>query len=145
MSVEAIYQTRVLALARAENGAGLLAVPGARATIDNPLCGDRITLDLAFDGTIVAAIGHEVHGCALCRAAASLIGAGAVGTGAADLRRLADAAQAVLHDDAPAPPDWPDLDAFRPVAAMRSRHRCVLLPFEALIAALDEMQARHGA
>ncbi len=137
MTEDALYQARILALARVATGAGLLADPDARVTVDNPLCGDRITLDLAIDGTEVTAIGHKVRGCALCEAAAALIAANAVGATPAHLQTVADAADALLRSGGAAPPDWPDLEAFRPVATAKSRHRCVLLPFEALIEALS--------
>ena len=32
-------------------------------------------------------------------------------------------------------PRWPELAMFAPVSAVRSRHECVLLPFEALAGA----------
>ena len=51
----------------------------------------------------------------------------------------ANAARAMLADGAPAPgPPWDALRHFRPVAAHRSRHECVLLPFEAAARALAE-------
>jgi NifU-like protein involved in Fe-S cluster formation len=37
---------------------------------------------------------------------------------------------------------WPELAAFTPVHAHKSRHDCVLLPFEALAQALDETETR---
>jgi hypothetical protein len=38
---------------------------------------------------------------------------------------------------------WPELAAFAPVHAHKSRHECVLLPFEALIRALDQVERDH--
>ena len=37
--------------------------------------------------------------------------------------------------------DWEELDVFLPVQAAKSRHRCVLLPFEALNKALAQLAA----
>ncbi|MGH6899045.1 MAG: iron-sulfur cluster assembly scaffold protein, partial [Geminicoccaceae bacterium] len=39
---------------------------------------------------------------------------------------------------------WPELAAFAPVHAHKSRHECVLLPFEALTRALDQAEADAG-
>ena len=44
---------------------------------------------------------------------------------------------------APGTLSWPELEMFRPVGGVKSRHECVLLPFEALCAALDE--GVHGS
>ena len=43
---------------------------------------------------------------------------------------------AALRDEASFP--WPELEMFAPVRGVRSRHRCVALPFEALAGALAE-------
>ena len=138
MSDDALYQDRIIGLARSRTGAGLLDDPDARVTIDNPLCGDRVTLDLTLDGAVVERVGHKVRGCLLCEAAAALIAAEAPGAGPDRLRRAAASAEAQLQPAEPPGPEWPDLAAFRPVAAAKSRHRCVLLPFEALLAALEK-------
>ena len=126
--------------ALAETGAGALDDADASATINNPLCGDRVRIDVKMDGGAVAAVAHKVRGCALCKAAASVIGAGAPGQSIEDLRAVAAATEAMLKASGPEPPDgqWQDIAAFRPVAARKSRHDCVLLPFQALLEALEK-------
>jgi NifU-like protein involved in Fe-S cluster formation len=44
----------------------------------------------------------------------------------------------MLKNGAPVPAGWPELSMFEPARAYPSRHRCVLLPFRALLAALTE-------
>jgi len=138
-----IYHDAIMALARAGTGAGALDDADASATIDNPLCGDRVRIDVKMDGGAVAAVAHKVRGCALCKAAASIIGARAPGQSAEDLRAVAAATEAMLTASGPEPPGgpWEDIAAFRPVAARKSRHDCVLLPFQALLEALDKAGA----
>lgn len=131
-----LYQAAIVGLARAANGKGRLEAPDGSATVDNPLCGDRITIDVRMDGEHVAALGHQVRGCLLCEAAASAIGAHAIGATRAELAAASDAANAMLKSAKAAAPQWPEMDAFAPVRAHRSRHGCVLLPFEALTKAL---------
>ena len=46
--------------------------------------------------------------------------------------------QSMLEFDAPVEMEWQGLAMFRPVANYRSRHLCVLLPFQALIGALED-------
>lgn len=138
---EALYQQEILDLARAGHGAGRLAEPEVTVTVDNPLCGDRVTLDLRLADGRIAALGHRVRGCTLCEAAASAIGRHAQGARPAELSAAVAAARAVVAGEA-ADPLWPELLAFRPVSAVKSRHRCVLLPFEALARALAEATAK---
>lgn len=138
---DSLYQQSILALARAADGAGRLDRPDGTATVDNPVCGDRVTMDLTVDGAAVTAIRHKVRGCVLCQATAAVIGRRAPGRPADDLRALADGFDAMIRDGGPAPEAWPELAAFEPVRAVRSRHECVLLPFAALAEALTKAGA----
>ena len=131
-----LYQDAIVGLARAANGKGRLDAPDGSATVDNPLCGDRVTVDVRMDGGRVAALGHLVRGCLLCEAAASAIGAHAKGATRTELAAAFEAAKAMLKGSDKDASGWPEMDAFAPVRAHRSRHSCVLLPFEALTKAL---------
>lgn len=108
--------------------------PDASATQDNPLCGDRVSLDLRLEGGRVAAFGHRVKGCVLCRAASALVAEQAVGMDADSAARLADQVVGMLKKGAD--PAIPALAAFLPVRPHKSRHDCVLLPFKALVKAV---------
>lgn len=134
-----LYHQVILDTAAAATGRGEIDNADARVEIDNPLCGDRVRIDLIMDGRRVRRIAHRVRGCILCEAAASVIGAGAPGEHAADLSALAlDLRRSLGSDEKALPLRWPSLEMFAPVRAYRSRHDCVLLPFDALIRALDE-------
>lgn len=132
-----LYADAVLAQAKAAHGAGRLEAPQVSVTVDNPLCGDRVTIDLDVKDGRVAALGHKVRGCVLCQAAASVIGARAVGSEPASLRAVGAAAKALVETGELNGDAWPELAAFAPVHGVKSRRRCVTLPFEALDEALD--------
>lgn len=137
--IDALYDQAILQKARAATGAGRLAAPDGSAMIDNPLCGDRVTIDLTLADGKVATLGHLVRGCVLCEASAALIAEQAIGQAPAALRQAAAGIRPMLREGA-APP-WPELEIFTPVRAVRSRHDCVELPFRALAAALDKAGA----
>ncbi|MSP66814.1 MAG: iron-sulfur cluster assembly scaffold protein [Alphaproteobacteria bacterium] len=138
-----IYHAALMALAKSAHGHGRLAVRDATATLDNPLCGDRVTIDVAIAGGRVDRVTQEVKGCALCQASASAIGAAAPGQEIEGLRVVAAALRAFLQTRAPLPEAaWSALAAFAPVAERKSRHDCVLLPFDALLRAIDAALAR---
>lgn len=136
-----LYQAAILDLAKRRTGAGRLEAPDASATVDNPLCGDRITLDLALDQDRITRIGHKTRGCVLCQAAASVIAEHAPGRARGDLLPLRERiARALREDPAALARTFPDLEIFSPVHGHKSRHDCVLLPFEALARALAEAE-----
>ncbi|MGF6231230.1 nitrogen fixation NifU-like protein [Inquilinus ginsengisoli] len=137
--IDALYDQAILQKARDATGAGRLQEPDGSAMIDNPLCGDRVTIDLTLADGKVATLGHLVRGCVLCEASAALIAEKAIGQAPAALREAAAGIKPMLREGA-APP-WPELEIFTPVRAVRSRHDCVELPFRALAAALDKAGA----
>ena len=131
-----LYQQALLDLAKAAHGAGTLPSPDGEALRDSPLCGDRVRLQVALEGGRIKALAHDVKGCLLCRAAASLVGLHGLGLDTAEAEALRGQVAATLAGSEP-PPGWPELALFAPVRPHRNRHGCVLLPFEALCAALN--------
>jgi nitrogen fixation NifU-like protein len=138
-----LYHQAILELAKKARHARRLEAPQASVTVDNPLCGDRVTLDLNLADGRVHEVGHRVRGCLLCQAAAAAIGERAPGETPESLRAVArDLGDAIASAPEAAGRLWPELAAFAPVHAHKSRHECVLLPFEALTQALDELDAK---
>lgn len=139
MTVSRLYHQAILDAASARSGAGALGSPDARATLDNPLCGDRVQIEVAVSNGRLQRIAHEVRGCLLCEAAASVIGSRAPGVGVKDLVALTRLLRAYLSDESVGMPHhWPELGMFAPVAGHKSRHECVMLPFDALVRALEQ-------
>ena len=136
---EDLYHAQLLALARSADAAGKLEPPALYGEADNPLCGDRVRISIRLDGARIGAFAHETRGCLLCEAAAASIGRHALDAKPNDLIALGKGLRSWLKGDRPLPePGWPELAAFAPVKAVRGRHDCVLLPFEALRAALAD-------
>jgi nitrogen fixation NifU-like protein len=137
-----LYQDRIVTLAKSGTRAGRLDPADASLTRDNPLCGDRVTFDIRLDGKRIAEIAHRVRGCLLCEAAASAIGAHAVGKTAAEIDTVEQSLRALLETQRGGPALWPELEAFAPVHDYASRHTCVLLPFETLRELLSQAGRR---
>ena len=133
-----IYQATIVAHDRAPKHEGPL--PGAThaATIDNPLCGDIVTMRLVVEGDVVRAAAFEARGCALARAGASILATLAATMTPEQLRALATRFDQFIREspDAPIPPDLGELAAFAGVRKVRSRRQCATLAFHALLAAL---------
>jgi nitrogen fixation NifU-like protein len=140
-----LYQKAIVDAARSGREYPRLPAPDGTATVDNPLCGDRVTVDVRLEDETVAEVGQRVRGCLLCEASGALIARHAPGCAKAELQalrgRVADMLKAETDEDARRLADalgagWDALGAFVPVRRYRSRHECVLLPFEALGKAL---------
>jgi nitrogen fixation NifU-like protein len=132
---EALYQDALLRLAKEAPRQGRLEPNDVSVRLDNPLCGDRVRLDLRMNGPRIAELAHEVRGCVLCQAAAGVIGLHAIGLDAVGVAELSAQVDRLLAGQEPV---LEALKSFGPVAAHRSRHDCVRLPFQALTDALKE-------
>lgn len=130
-----LYNEAILAEAKAGHGSGTLPAPGVSVTCDNPLCGDRVAVDLSLTGARIDAFAQRTRGCLLTQAAASVVGRHAAGATSEEIRAAAGQLRRLLAGQT-LTPSWPELAMFAPVTAVRSRHECVLLPFEALETAL---------
>ncbi len=127
-----LYQQAIVALARDRSHAGALEPSDAKATRDNPLCGDRVVLTARFDtdGSL-SELRHKTRGCLLCEAGAALVAAHAQGLDAAKAGQVGDDMRAYLAGKSEASP-WNSAAVFTPVRARKSRHDCVTLAFDAL-------------
>ncbi len=135
-----LYHALIVAHDRAPHHHGPLAGATHRATIDNPLCGDVITVRLVVEQQRIGDIAFEGHGCALCRAAASLMTDRVLGASIDSLPDLVARFERFVAEPVGAPiaAELGDLATFRGVRGARSRGACALLPFRALIAALAD-------
>src|SRR5258708_38303852 len=125
-----LYHEALMEAARQATGHGRLAKADAAATVDNPLCGDRVTIELRLADGRIAEIAHEVRGCVLCKASAAVLAREAVGLdparGRARAGKMGSPLARATHDGKPT------FAPVRPVAPHRSRHCCGLPPFPAL-------------
>ena len=136
--VAALYQAVIVDHDRAPRNEGPL--PGAthEATIDNPLCGDVVTIRVIVDGGMIRDARFEARGCALVRAAASILTTQLVGRRVAELPAMSARFEGFVRAPAgaPVPADLGELAAFAGVRAFRSRQACATLPFRALTGAI---------
>ncbi len=135
--VDELYQKALLRLAANATGAGSLDNPDVELTLDNPTCGDRVAVQLKLADGHITEFAHDTRACMLCQAAVSMIGQYAEGLGADDLISMRAKLQQLLQKEAAEIDfEWPELSSFAAVADHKSRHFCVLLPFDVLIKAL---------
>jgi nitrogen fixation NifU-like protein len=141
---ESVYQDALVKLARVAHANGRLEQPDRSQRVDNPLCGDEVTIDLKLEGAVVAQVGHKVRGCVLCEASASWIGQHAVGCDEQLANAVLEQMRRLMEEGELDSASWPDTDLFAPVHRVKSRRRCVLLPLEALHQALAQSSAEHS-
>ncbi len=109
--------------------------PGTRAERQNPLCGDEVAVSVRLGAGRIAEVGAVAQGCALSRAAASLMTVAVAGRTPAEAHGLFERFRALLGGGAAE--GLGDLAAFAGVAKFPVRAQCATLAWQALLEALS--------
>lgn len=141
-----VYNKRILELAGNIPRLGRLPAPDASATAHSKLCGSTVTVDLQMDGDTVTEFAHEVKACALGQASSSIMARNVIGAKAPELRTLRDTVRKMLKENG-SPPDgkWADIAVLEPVRDYKARHASTMLTFDAVVSAIDQIEAKRGA
>jgi NifU-like protein involved in Fe-S cluster formation len=110
-----------------------------------PNCGSKVTVDVKMEQGTVVDFGHEVKACALGQASSSIMARHVIGSTAPELKALREQMYKMLKENG-APPDgkWAELEALLPVRDYKARHASTLLTFDAVVDAVNQIEARHG-
>ena len=133
-----LYTVEILRLAASLPESTQLERIDAIAEERSPACGSSIhpEVQIGADGRIVC-LNQEVHACAFGQASAALVAANAQGRSYQDVASAFEELSAWLSGGRPDPGHWPGLTALEPALPRVARHGAILLPFKALMAALD--------
>jgi NifU-like protein involved in Fe-S cluster formation len=142
-----VYNHRILELAADIPRLGKLDTPDARATAHSKLCGSTVTVELKMNGDLVTDFAHDVKACALGQASSSIMARNVVGSKASELRDIRDGVRRMLKENGSPPTDgkWADLAVLEPVRDYKARHASTMLTFDAVVAAIDEIEQRKKA
>jgi NifU-like protein involved in Fe-S cluster formation len=141
-----VYNNRILELAGNIPRLGRLEQPDATATAHSKLCGSTVTVDLKMAGDTVTDFAHDVKACALGQASSSIMARHVVGAKADELKSLRETVRRMLKENG-APPSgkWADIAVLEPVRDYKARHASTLLTFDAVAAAIDQIEAKRNA
>ena len=142
--IDEIYNRKILGYAADIPRLGRLPHPDATALAHSKLCGSKVTVDLAMKDGVVTDFAHDVKACALGQASSSIMARHVVGSRADELKALRAAMYKMLKEEGP-PPDgkWAELEALLPVRDFKARHASTLLTFDAVVDAINQIEAKH--
>ena len=131
-----LYTTEILRLAASLGELRELEREDGRAELRSQTCGSRIATSVQLDADgRVAAISQQVHACAFGQASAALLERGAPGRSREDAEQALAELSAWLGGGV-VEPGW-GLAALAPARSRKSRHGAIVLPFRALLAAIE--------
>ena len=107
----------------------------------SPTCGSRMRVAVELDWAgRVSRLRQAVEACAYGQAAAALMGGHAMGRSAAEVASALTEIQSWLAGEGGIPSAWPGMEVLEPALSRRGRHGAILLPFRALLAAIEEAE-----
>jgi NifU-like protein involved in Fe-S cluster formation len=141
-----LYNREILRLAASLLPDDRLENPDGTAEVRSPLCGSRITanVEIGADG-VIAALALRANACALGQASASIVRSNAAGMSAAEITQIRQSVVDCLNGTGSMPAIWPPLNMLAVARDYRSRHAAILLPYDALLAAIaDARKSQAG-
>ena len=113
-------------------------------TLDNPGCGDRVTVWADVQGARVAGLTFSGQGCAISQSSASLMTVALTGQSVENAHALAGQFRAMVMGEAEGTAELGDLLALAGVSRLHARRKCALLAWRALEQALASQHAAPG-
>jgi NifU-like protein involved in Fe-S cluster formation len=141
-----IYNKKIIELAGNIPRLGRLPNPDASATAHSKLCGSTVKVDLTMKDGVVTDFAHDVKACALGQASSSIMARHVIGAKADELRDLRATVTKMLKENG-APPQgkWADVAVLEPVRDYKARHASTLLTFDAVVDAVNQIEAKQAA
>jgi nitrogen fixation protein NifU and related proteins len=138
--IGALYQELILDHYRRPRNKGTLEKADASAEVKNPLCGDEIGLQVAFDGDCVCDLKFSGRGCSISQASASMMTQLVKGKTTEEIEAIRKQFRDLMLGNAAAADDprLGPLRALSGVARFPARVKCALLAWNALESALAE-------
>jgi NifU-like protein involved in Fe-S cluster formation len=132
-----LYTAEILRLAASLREPHALEREDGRAELRSPTCGSRVTAVVQLDEKgRVEALSQQVHACAFGQASSALLEQGVVGRSSDEIETAANQLGDWLSG-ANGEPGWPGIAALVPARPRTARHQAILLPFRALLAAIE--------
>lgn len=136
-----LYTTEILRLAASLGEPRPLEREDGRAELRSPTCGSRIAMAVQLDSERrVERVSMEVHACAFGQASAALVDQHCLGRSHDEVTAALTALSRWLADEQDEAGEWAGLAALAPARTRKSRHGAILLPFRALLAAIESAQ-----
>jgi len=133
-----LYTTEVLRLAASLHEERELEREDGRAELRSPTCGSRIVMMVELDeDRRVRMISQRVHACAFGQASAALVQQHAIGRAHDEVADALVVISRWLAHEQEEFGEWPGIEVLEPARPRKGRHGAILLPFRALLAAIE--------
>ncbi|GAB6935244.1 iron-sulfur cluster assembly scaffold protein SufU [Calditerricola yamamurae] len=132
MSLDELYRQVILDHYQKPRNWGRLDDDAVTVDLNNPTCGDRISLQLRVEGGKVIDVRFTGEGCSISLASASMMTEAIKGKSVDEALALADAFSRLMQRQDVGDIDLGDLEALQGVSKFPARIKCALLAWKAM-------------
>jgi nitrogen fixation NifU-like protein len=141
-ALEDLYQGVIIEHDRSPRNLRQLEEPSHRADGTNPLCGDKVSVELRVDHDRIVDVAFQGTGCAISRASASMMTTAVKGKTIAEAQELFQRFHALMTGGAVDAEALGKLVVFQGVAEFPMRVKCATLAWHAMKAAVSHEPVR---
>jgi len=132
-----LYTIEILRLAGSLPDPAHLERVDGMAQLRSPTCGSTVHTEVKLDDGRVTAVSQQVRACAFGQASGALVAKHAPGRSKEEITGTLASLEGWLDGRRDDPGGW-GLEALAPARSRTSRHGAIVLPFRALLAAIEE-------
>ncbi|WP_025690804.1 Fe-S cluster assembly sulfur transfer protein SufU [Paenibacillus zanthoxyli] len=143
MQLDDLYRRVIMDHYKNPRNRGLFEDDAMKVELNNPTCGDRITLQLKVEDGIVKEARYIGEGCSISMSSASMMTEVVKGKTVEQALDLASRFSALMKGEDVTFDDYEDLEALSGVNKFPARIKCATLAWNALRKGIDEEERQH--
>ncbi|WP_372662052.1 Fe-S cluster assembly sulfur transfer protein SufU [Cohnella sp.] len=141
-----LYRRVIMDHYKTPRNRGELEEGSVTINLNNPTCGDRISLQLVLEEGIVRNVRFTGEGCSISMSSASMMTEAVMGKHAAEALEMADKFSSMMKGDSADSADfgdYEDIEALSGVSKFPARIKCATLAWNALRKGVEHGSGKH--
>jgi nitrogen fixation NifU-like protein len=138
-----LYRRVIMDHYKTPRNRGELEEGSVTVNLNNPTCGDRISLQLQLENGIVRNVKFTGEGCSISMSSASMMTEAVMGKTSEEALRLADKFSALMKGEPVEFEDYEDVEALSGVNKFPARIKCATLAWNALRKGVEHGEGKH--
>ncbi|WP_239615132.1 Fe-S cluster assembly sulfur transfer protein SufU [Cohnella mopanensis] len=138
-----LYRRVIMDHYKTPRNRGELEEGSVTVNLNNPTCGDRISLQLQLENGIVRNVKFTGEGCSISMSSASMMTEAVMGKTSEEALKLADKFSALMKGEPVEFEDYEDVEALSGVNKFPARIKCATLAWNALRKGVEHGEGKH--
>lgn len=143
MQLDDLYRRVIMDHYKSPRNKGTFEADAVTINMNNPTCGDRISLQLHVVDGIVQEARHTGEGCSISMASASMMTEAVKGKTVEQALEIADRFSALVKGEEVEFEEYEDIEALSGVCKFPARIKCATLAWNALRKGIDTEEHQH--